>query len=241
MWNIIGVICASACIFAVLYWWSEGAIEASEAVLLAAVFGGLMIGLFAARTIWQFVLAFVPLASALVYGIYNWKIGSWRSYYRNRRAIYEDVIRADPRNFAAREFLAETLYRLGDLDRAVDEMQAAVDMGAGIECQYKLGKWLKELHLRDTTNPVCRWCETENARGARRCYRCGADLPYETAFTRWLTGGRWGAARYWLLLIVGFAIAAVSWLLLPGDIAFVPFVCYGLTLCGWALISSARR
>jgi len=237
---LFGVVLASACIFVVLYWWSEGAIEASEGIVLATVFGGLIVGLFAARSTWQFLLAFIPLASALVYGVYTWKIGSWRSYYKKRCADYESVIHADPRNFAAREFLADALYKLGDLDRAVDEIQAAADMGAGIECRYKLGKWSKQRYLRDTPNPVCRWCEIENSPGARKCAQCGADLPYDNAFTRWLFGGKSASARGYLLAIAGLAIAVVSWLVLPVKIAFVPFVCYGLALAGWALASSAR-
>ncbi len=135
---------------------------------------------------------------------------------------------------------ADTLYNLGSLDRAVDEIQAAVDLGAGMECQYKLGKWTKERYLRDTTNPVCRWCQTENTPGARTCSKCGADLPYDNAFTRWLMGGRSASARCWLLGIAGLAVACVSWLVLPAGIAFVPFVCYAFALGGWALISSAR-
>jgi len=240
MWSIIGVALACGCIFVALYWWSEGAVEASEAILLTVIFGGLIIGVFSAHCAWQFLLAFVPLAAGLAYGIYSWKLGSWRTYYKKRCAEYESAIRADPRNLAAREFLADALYSLGQLDRAVDELQAAVDLGAGMECHYKLGKWSKERYLRDTTNPVCRWCETENNPGTRKCSKCGADLPYDTAFTRWLMGGKWATARYWLLAIAGLAIASVSWLALPAKVAYIPFVCYGFALAGWALISSAR-
>ena len=117
---LFGVVLASACMFIVLYWWSEGAIEASEGIVLAVVFGGLMIGLFAARNVGQFLLAFVPLSAAAGYGIYTWRLGSWRSYYKKRCAEYEAAIRSDPRNLAAREFLAEALFSLGDLDRATD-------------------------------------------------------------------------------------------------------------------------
>ena len=237
---IFGVILASVCIFVVLHWWSEGAIEASDALFLATVFGGLLFGLFAARTVLQFLFAFLPLSAAIIYGIYNWKVGSWRAYYKNRCVEYEKAILDDPRNLAAREFFADTLYNLGELDRAIDEMQAAVDLGATIECQYKLGKWTKERYLRDTTNPVCRWCGTENKPGERKCFKCGADLPYENAFTRWLLGGKWARARYYLLIITGFTIASVSWLILPANFAFIPFICYGLAIGGWALISSAR-
>lgn len=237
---LIGVLVASIFIFAVFYWWAEGALEASEAFILAGVFGSLIIGIFAARSLSQFLLAFIPLAAASGYAIYIWRYGSFRAYYRRRSDEYIAAIRSDPKNLAAREFLADALYNLGQLDRAVDELQAAVDLGAGIECQYKLGKWSKERYLRDTTNPVCRWCATENRQGMRTCSRCGADLPYDTAFTRWLLGGRSSGARYYLLVICGAAVVVTSLLLLPLTLAFIPLALFFVGIIGWSLVGSAR-
>lgn len=237
---LIGVILASLSIFVVMYWWSEGAIEASDAFVLAVVFGGLIVGLFAAHTLWQFFLAFLPLMAAASYAAYTCKLGSWQTYYKKRCQEYIAAIQNDPRNLAAREYLADALYNLGQLDRAIDEMQAAVDLGAGIECQYKLGKWTKERYYRDTDNPICRWCETENHIGAHKCSKCGADLPYDNAFTRWLVGGKAGKARYYLLAIAGVAIVGTSMLLLPLTLSFIPLLFCVLGLAGWSLIGSAR-
>jgi len=237
---LVGVVLAAAFIFVVMYWWSEGALAASEAFVLATIFGSLIVGLFAARTVLQFLLAFVPLSAACGYGIYTWKCGSIRAFYKHRCNDYIAAIQADPKNLAAREYLADALYNLGQLDRAVDEIQAAVDLGAGVECQYKLGKWSKERYLRDTTNPVCRWCGTEGQPGMRECPKCGADLPFDTAFTRWLMGGRSSTARYYLLAIAGAAIVGTSVLLLPLKLAFIPIALCVLGLIGWSLVGSAR-
>lgn len=237
---VVGVVLASIFIFMVLYWWSEGALEASEAFILSIVFGTMILGLFAARTVMQFLLAFIPLSAAAGYGIYSWRYGSFRAYYKRRCEEYIAAIQSDPRNLAAREYLADTLYSLGQLDRAVDEMQATVDLGAGIECQYKLGKWSKERYLRDTTNPVCRWCGTENQQGMRTCSKCGSDLPFDTAFTRWLMGGRSSSARYCLLVIAGLAVIVTSLLLLPLKFAFIPISLCVLAVVGWSLVGSAR-
>lgn len=237
---LVGLVLAAAWMFVVLYWWSEGSIEASEAILLAGVFAMLIFGLFAARTFPQFLLAFIPLVFAAGYAIYSYCIGGTRGYYKRRCEDYMRAIRSDPRNLGARQYLAEALYSLGDLDRAVDEMQAAVDLGAGMECQYKLGKWSKERYFRDTTNPVCRWCETENKPGARKCSRCSADLPYDNALTRWLMGGKTATARYYLLVIIGTAIMSVSFLLLPPKFALIPVGLCAIALIGWSLVASAR-
>ena len=237
---IAGVAAAAALMFVVLYWWSEGIYETSDAVLLAVILCGLAFGLFAAREVWQFLLAFVPLAGAGAYAIYSLRFGSSRVYYRRSAEGYIRAIQADPRNLGARECLADAYYNLGYNGRAIDELQAAVDLGAGIESQYKLAKWAKERYLRETTNPVCRWCQTENTQGARQCVKCGADLPYDNSFTRWLVGGGFSSARCYLILIAGVALVSVSLVFLPLTLAFIPLVGCVLALIGWALISSAR-
>lgn len=244
MWDtimlLIGVALAGVWLFVVIYWWSEGAIETSEALLLAAVFGGLVFGMFAAQNAWQFVLAFVPLAGAAGYAIYSYRVGGIRAYYRSRIQEYIEAIQFDPRNRGARQRLAETLYTLGELDKAIDEMQVAVDMGGDIECVHTLAGWTRERHLRDTPNPVCRWCETENARGARACEKCGADLPFDSALTRWLMGGRTSSARYYLIVVTGLAMLCVSLLVMPVVYAFIPLAACVLAIAGWSLVSSAK-
>jgi len=170
---LVGVVLASLFILAVMRWWADGALEASDAILLTVVFGGLIFGLFASREFWQVVLAFVPLAAGAAYLIYNHTQIGTRSFLKRRCQEYMQVIQFDPRNLGSREYLAETLYNLGELDRAIDEMQVAVNMGAGLECRYRLDKWVKERRLRNTLSPVCKWCFTENTPRAKTCSRCG--------------------------------------------------------------------
>lgn len=237
---LVGVVLASLFLLVVMRWWAEGILEASDALLLTVAFGGLIFGLFASRELWQIMLAFVPLAAGAAYLIYNYTAIGTRSFLKQRCQEYMQAIQFDPRNLGAREYLAETLYNLGELDRAIDEMQVAVNMGAGLECRYRLDKWIKERHLRDTLNPVCKWCFTENAPGARKCSRCGSELPYDNVISRWLTGGKTKSARYYLILTIGAALIAVSLVFLPLKYAFIPVVACVLTVAGWWLIISAR-
>lgn len=218
----------------------RGCSGASDAILLTVVFGGLIFGLFASRELWQVVLVFVPLAAGTAYLIYNYTTLGTRSFLKRRCQEYMQVIQFNPRNLGAREYLAETLYNLGELDRAIDEMQVAVNMGAGLECCYRLDKWVKERRLRDTLSPVCKWCFTENAPRAKTCSRCGSELPYDNAISRWLTGGKTRSARYYLILTAGAALIAVSLAFLPLKYAFVPIAACVLAIVGWWLIISAR-
>lgn len=239
--SIIGLVLAFLFLMAVLRWWSEGVLDTSDAVLLGTVFGGLIFGLFAAQTWPQFLLAFVPLTAGGAYAVYSYRVGGVRSYYKHKCEEYIGAIEFDPRNLGAREYLAESLYNLGELERAIDEMEIAVNMGAGMECRYKLGKWQKELRARDLTSPICRWCSTEHPQGTRKCGRCGSDLPYESALSRWLVGGKTATTRYYLLVVFGVALASVSLLVLPLKLAFIPLLLCVLALAGWSLVNSARN
>ncbi|MGC8863784.1 MAG: hypothetical protein ACP5R5_13565, partial [Armatimonadota bacterium] len=220
--QLIGVVLAAAFLIAVLHWWSEGILETSDAFILAVVFCGLIFGLFAASNAWQFLIAFVPLSAAAAYVIYSYRAYGIRSYLKKRCDEYIRAIQFDPRNVGARECLARPLYDLGELDRAIDEMQVAVAMGAGIQSRYSLDRWIRERRLRDSPNAMCRWCMTENHSGSRTCSNCGAELPYESALARWIIGGRVAGTRFYLILLTGLAMVCVSVLVLPIKFAFIP-------------------
>lgn len=85
----LGIILAAIFAFAVMRWWSEGIIEASDALLLIVVFGGLIFGMFVATGFGQFMCAFVPLAIAGSYAIYSYKVGGLKAFYKKTlRRIY---------------------------------------------------------------------------------------------------------------------------------------------------------
>lgn len=237
---LLGLIVSIVCFFLVLHWWSEGMVETTDAIILVIVLGGLGFGVFAAELLWQRILTLVTLGGAAYYTYYSFRLGGLRSFYKARCEQYILAIQQDPTNRAAREFLADTLYAMGDLDRAVDEMQAAVDMGAELEAQYRLASWSKERYIRDCPNPVCRWCHTENEQRARLCFKCGRDLPYRGALSQWIAGGRTATSRHYLILTAGAAVLVVSLVLLPLQYALIPIVLLLVAMAGWSLVNSAR-
>lgn len=237
---IIGVILACALLILVLHWWAEGVIEASDGLILVVLFGGLIIGLFSSRTYWEFLLAFIPLAVSGAYLAYTYRTSGLRAYLRKQCEEYMRAIEFNPKNVGARECLARALYELGELDRAIDEMQVAVAMGAGIEAQHSLDRWIKERHIRDFTKPICRWCMAENQPGERICSRCGAELPAQSRILRMLMGGRRVRLRYYLIVVSGIGILCISLILLPLRYALIPLGLFLIALIGWSLMASAR-
>ncbi|MCE5323927.1 tetratricopeptide repeat protein [bacterium] len=215
-------------------------IEFSDAVILATILCWTSLGMTRAHTLWQWLLVILPFAGVGGYVAYSFRIGGLRSFYRGQMEKYVDAVHIDPANVAARQYLADTLYKLGELDQAIDEMKAAVDMGAGIECEYTLAAWQRERHVRDTLYPYCRICLIDYPRGTRACKKCGSHLSYQNSLSRWLSGGSTHGIRYYILLLFGVALVGVSVLLLPLKYALIPSALLLAAMIGWSLISSAR-
>ncbi|MHB9036032.1 MAG: tetratricopeptide repeat protein [Armatimonadota bacterium] len=215
-------------------------IEASDAVILAAILCWASLGMARAHTFWQWVVVLMPLAGVGGYVSYSFRIGGLRSFYKRQCEEYVGAVHADPRNVAARQYLADTLYKLGELDRAIDEMQAVVDIGWAIECERKLAAWTRERYFRDTLNPYCRMCLVGYPHGSRICKKCGARLSYQGPFSRWLSGGRIPGIRYYMLVLFGVALIAVSVMLLPLKYALIPVGLLAAAAAGWVLLCSAR-
>lgn len=215
-------------------------IEFSDAVILASILCWTSLGLAKAHTFWQWVVAFFPLAGVGGYVAYSFRIGGMRSFYKGQMDKYVDTVHIDPTNVAARQYLADTLYKLGELDRSIDEMQVAVDMGAGMECEYMLAAWSRERHIRDTVNPYCKICLVDYPSGTRVCKKCGSHLSYQSSFSRWLSGGSAPGIRYYILLLFGVALVGISVMLLPLKYALIPAALLCAAMIGWSMISSAR-
>ena len=136
----IGLIGASYFVLMVIYWWSEGMFTHGEALVFGTIYTLLIIGLFAADNIPKFLLAFIPLAATGAYMFYQKSALSISHIYKDRIKECVESIQSDPRNMAAREILAETYYNIGELDKAIAEIKAAVDMGGGPTCRSKYGR-----------------------------------------------------------------------------------------------------
>jgi hypothetical protein len=235
-----GIIFSAAFWMLALKWWADGIYNGTDAIVIAVVVSSLVVGLTGAHTLWQFLLAGIPLALAVAYIIYTYHLGSLKTIRNTHRDALVQAIENDPRNTAARERLAEILHDAGDLDMAVEEMRVVVSMSSEIQPRSTLAKWEKELYLRDTPNPVCRWCDSENQPGARSCARCGAELPLDSRTGRWLVGGKTAKSRYLLLIVAVVGLAGLSLMISPSKV-LIPIGLGIIAIIGWSLLRSVTR
>jgi tetratricopeptide (TPR) repeat protein len=231
---IAGIILAAAVFFVVISWWSEGYIGATEGVVLFVVYGGLLVGLFSAQSLAARTLALLPLLASTIWGGYLVKTWSLRSYHKEKAKQYEAAIDNDPGNFAARAKLAETLYELGETERAIAEMQIAVDMSprAATPERHTLRRWQQDERLRVTRNIICFRCRHENERGLKACVKCGTELHYTFDATDTLKRNM----HQFVAISVGLALAGMSLALLPFKYALLPVACAVLVAVGWSML-----
>lgn len=231
---IAGVILAVVVLAVVVSWWSEGYIGATEGIVLFAVYGGLLVGLFAAESMTSRMFALIPLVASAVWGGYLAKSWSMRSYLKEKVAQYVSAVDMDPDNFAARAKLAETLYELGERERAIAEMQIAVGQSPRLATpdHHTLRQWMRDEQLRNSGNLLCYRCGLQNERGSKVCGKCGSPLRYPFEPGQILKKN----THQFVVISVGLALAGASLALLPLKYALLP-ICFALLAAGgWGLL-----
>ncbi|MFQ3550093.1 MAG: zinc-ribbon domain-containing protein [Armatimonadota bacterium] len=234
----IGFILAVAFFFLVLKWWSDGIYDTSESFLIAVLGCGLIFGFFAAQNLFQFVLTAIALAAFISYWIYQWNDNRWVTYYKRQISDCIRAVTIDPKNVAAREYLAESYYHIGNIEQAITEMQAAVDLGAGHNTKFKLRKWQNEYAAKISNKHVCINCGTENELNHRTCSNCGRELPVLSDFAKWLKGKKESRARVILTMAFGIAVACASFYILSPLYAVLVLMLICMGFAGYILLSS---
>lgn len=230
---IIGVVLAGAVFLLIVSWWVEGYIGATEGLVLFALYGGLVFGLFAAPSLALQAVALVPLLASAIWAAYAWKKGSLRQYYLDQIRRYRSAIDFDPRNLAARRQLADALYKVGDIDMAIAEMRVLAELSpSATEERYVLRHWEEEKRMIDTGVVVCHRCGTENGPGVNWCRRCEAPL---LRFKRktWLAEAGF---KGYILMLAGGTVTVLSFVFLPMPYPYVCIGCVGLSLLGLRML-----
>jgi hypothetical protein len=194
-------------------WWTDGVIDAAEAIGLSAllfiVLGQMAVFPNPGLRIALFILL---LASAVLMpwiGSTVEKVAQSR-YAAEQISKFKMAIAVDGGNLAARLHLAKALYDTGKLDEAVAELEAAFAVSRlSFQEDRLLSEWKEERRLRDTKNVFCPRCGNENERGSAACVRCRTPLARGFAADWARSGGPVAAIRAWAL-----AVACVTAILL---------------------------
>lgn len=238
---LIGLLAAAIVISVITKWWVDGLVSATETAILSAIYGGLVFGLFAVSGAAARLLVLVPLLGSAIWALYLFKIEGLRHYHREKIAIYQRAIQADPANMAARSLMAEAYYRLGDLDSAIAAMELAVQVAPNaIKEGYQLRQWQQERELRDSKIIVCQNCHSQNLWGESRCRTCLFPLVYPPQGSRLTAGGARSQLAFLGIGVVWLVFSILAFVWLPLGQAGVVVACGTLASVGWILLASSK-
>lgn len=226
--------------FYMLNEWAEGAYGGLDAAITALMLIGLIVASYHLMIAYSPFIGSLPVAFAVGYIFYRRKYSNGREILRDNVDRYRRMVRAEPKNLAAREKLANALYDLGELDQALYEIKSAVNMGGGPTCEHALKKWTLERKVLVDGIPVCRWCDTENKVGERYCVNCGFELPYDTHMTRKLFAGKKTNKLLGTILIFSGTMVALAVLTGLTSAVFVPIALGIIAYWGWQIVRGAR-
>lgn len=240
MWIMMLILGIGIIFYYVINEWAEGVYGGLDAVILCLVLLALLFLSYHLTLAYSPLLGSLPSSLVVGYVYYHNRKKSASAIYSKNAEKYRKMIAQDPKNVVFREMLADTLYELGDIDQAIIEISAAVNLGAGPSCQYKLKKWTLRRKVLYDGVPVCRWCDTENELGRVLCKKCGFELPYDSPMTRKLFAGK-KTQRVLHTIIIMTASAIVTALLLDfaGQI-YIPLAFGLLAVWGWKIIKDTR-
>lgn len=226
-------------------WWTDGVIDAAEAIGLSALLF-VVLGQMAVfpnpgiRT----ALFILLVASAILMpwiGSTVEKVAQSR-YTTEQISKYKMAIAVDSGNMAARLQLAKALYDTGKLDEAIAELEAAFTVSRlSFQEERQLEQWKEERRLRDTKNVFCPRCGHENERGSSACVRCGNPLARGFAADWARSGGPVAAVRAWALAVACVTAVLLISAIFPKLFSPNPVAVAVIGLVAWLVFYAVSR
>lgn len=216
----------------------DGAISAHGCVVYTGLLMGLLSSVIVFRSWW--LLLVVSIAGVV------WLIFSKRTeaqdrcrFYQERISTCREALKADPKNLAARSRAADALYKLGQLDEAIEQYSQLVHLSPGCtEETHRLRLLLREREDKRAAFVLCPTCSHRNPIGRLRCTECEASLENAERLNAWLQGASF--SRY-LSLLTAWATAVTVVLFLGSILSPIQQMIAVLTIMLVALIAFLVR
>lgn len=231
---VLGMVIGLVEFYMIIAWWGNGCLQAGEAFVLFIIDAILL-----AVVVTDQSIAIKLLVTVLLFAPYLWiyrlfNQGSIKEILEEEAQKCRAAIQADPRNWGAHELLAKTLYNMGDIHTAIDEMRLALQLFPDLEnAKYCIREWEAEKREKNTGIAVCPHCGTENESGRTWCRKCENKIIRYNEKPWYIQMGLKGV----MTIFGSLTVIIASFVFLPTNYAYVPVVALGLILAGWKLVA----
>ena len=217
---------AGVLLHAIIGRYIEGVIGAVECALVAGVYVGMVVSIMSGQIILAGILLVVLVFLLLLPTLHGRR--SDRALYEQQMAQFRAAIESDTHNLAARGRLAETLYKIGDLDGAIAGYEELVRMSpTSLDEARRLKYLIQEKDERKTPPIICPSCGAANPPDRTRCYHCEGYLAISGEIRKWLVRG--GMKQICItsaitMAVITIIVAGLSMLSVPVRIVIVALV-----------------
>lgn len=180
-----------------------GDITPMQCVFTAGIYIGMIISIVTLKLLTALVLLILLIGLLVIPKLMDRR--QLRTLYDEKTEQFRAALADDPQNLAARERLAEMLYKQGHLDDAITEMaEVARRSPDARQNAYRLEQWVKEREERKAPPIVCPSCGHSNPSGRTHCYNCEASLSVSVELAKWLRHG--GAKEIAVTSAIAFGV-----------------------------------
>jgi ribosomal protein L40E len=234
---LIGMVAGLVQFCYILAWWGNGQLKSGEAAVLFFM-DVLLLAVLVKDPSYGVKAVVALLLFAPYFGVFfMYKTSGLKDLYLEEIEKYKQTIDHDPRNLAARELLAKTLYKMGDTQTAMDELRILIGMNPEDEnMKYLLRQWETEKQEIQTGIVVCPHCGAENDSRRTWCKKCEKPI---FAYKPASAAGKLGV-RGFLAVFGSIATIIMAFRFLPTEWALTTVLCAFLALVGWAMRSDKQ-
>jgi hypothetical protein len=203
---VIAAIIAGILVHHIIGKYIEGAMGAVECIVIVGVFVGLLISILTLKLVLAGLLLVALIGLLLLPTLQGRRV--IRTMYDEQIQQFRTAIEIDPQNLAARARLAETFYKIGNLDGAITQMSEVVTRSPACLAEaHRLQQFIQDRDERKAPPAKCPNCGHSNPPGRTRCYNCEASLSLGGELVNWLRQG--GAKQLVIAWAITIAIATL--------------------------------
>lgn len=240
---IVGaLVIASIPVIKLIGMWLEGEIDPTYAMFGIVLYMFLIAGVMGAPSAGKIVLILFILASA----VFMPQLMQASDTIQNTRmedaklTMLQQSLERNTMDAPSRMELARMLYKKGDLDQAIEQMEWTLNTwpGLGLRIKPQLESWKREKERQGIPPPIfCHRCNAENAWNATQCIACEARFGTRAAIQHQVEreGGPKRVIKGWIIVASLANIICFSLLVL---MRFMPIEIVGVVIIASTIVAA---